>query len=104
MAKKTREGYWSEWARNKSYKEVVDCLSGMRKKVFNAIDNYGPLSNEVIASMLNVYPHQITPRTYELREMKVVEFAEFGKSMDGTKTVSLWRIKPAQPTQLNLNF
>lgn len=104
MAGKTRAGYWSEWARDKSYKEIVDCISGMRKKVYNLIDLYGPLSNEVIASMMNVYPHQISPRTGELRDMGVVEFAEYGKSMDGKKTVSLWRIKAAEPVQLNLTF
>ncbi len=83
---KAREGYFSEKIRDIAYAEVYD-----------VIKKYGPCSTEFIAITLNCYPHTITPRVKELREMKLVEFYDIGISPTSGKAVSLWKVTRTNP-------
>lgn len=89
---KVREGYFSEKIRNIAYAEQIDKLGNMQRKVYHIIKQYGPCSTEFIAITLNCYPHQITPRVKELREMGLVEFWDVGVSPTSGKAVSLWKV------------
>lgn len=96
---KVREGYYSEQIRNEAF--LTTDLGKRQKEVLNIIELFGPISNERIALHLNVYPHQITPRVLELREMNYVEFAGEEISQRTHKKVSLWNIKK-QDSQMEL--
>ena len=89
---KYREGYWSERARDKSYKEILSSLNKKQFEVYQVVKNNPNIYNEKIAQILNIYPHQICPRILELREMGLVRFSKYGVSEKSGKTVSLWRI------------
>ncbi|HOV99265.1 MAG TPA: MarR family transcriptional regulator [Bacteroidota bacterium] len=93
---KTREGYYSEQVRNEAFREILPHLSAHQYRVYSIIANYGPISTEEIACELGVYPHTITPRVKELREMELIEFAGIGASATSGRTVSLWRTKTKQ--------
>jgi len=98
---KLREGYYSEQLRNKSFGEILDVLGDRQRQVLLTLVDYGPLSNEDIAHLLNIYPHQVCPRIKELREMDLVEFAGEATSAVSKKKVSLWKLKQL-PEQLRL--
>jgi len=96
-----REGYNSEQIRNDAFKLLLEKLNERQLEVYNIIVKYQPIHNERIAEHLNIYPHQVTPRVLELREMGIVEFAGEGTSQKSNRKVSLWRINP-NGTQLSL--
>ncbi|AFH47809.1 Hypothetical protein IALB_0095 [Ignavibacterium album JCM 16511] len=99
--KKVREGYFSEKLRDIAYAEQIDKLGNMQRKVYDIIKKHGPCSTEFIAITLNCYPHQITPRVKELREMNLVYFYDIGVSPTSGKAVSLWKATKIDP-QLKL--
>ena len=90
--RKVREGYYSEQIRNEAF-ALVD-LNKSQQAVYDIIALYGPTSNESIAKILNCFPHTVTPRVLELREMGVVEFCGESVSPTSQRKVSLWRINP----------
>ncbi len=100
---KAREGYYSEQNRNHALNNVLDDLSKRQKAVYDIIKKWQPITNERIADHLNVYPHQVTPRVKELRDMNIVEYCGFEivKKDDKEYKHSLWRINP-DGSQLNL--
>ena len=89
---KVREGYYSEQIRNAAF-AMVD-LTARQKEVLEIIRKWQPISNERIAEHLGVYPHFVTPRVGELRELGLVEFCGVSKSATSGRKVSLWRINP----------
>lgn len=104
---KVREGYFSEKLRDISYIQELPKLGNMQQRVYEVIKEHGPISTEEIAIELGVYPHTITPRVKELREMGLVEFYDIGQSHRSGKAVSLWKAVPLgknQAEQLNLFF
>lgn len=92
-----RKGYYSEKVRDIAYLEQLDKLGNMQKKVYEVIKKYGPCSTEFIAVTLGVYPHQITPRVLELREMELIYFHDVGQSPTSGKAVSLWKVTKVNP-------
>ncbi len=98
---KEREGYYSEQLRNRSLESILDKLGDKQRDVYNIIVKWQPISNERIAEHLGIYPHQVTPRVYELREMGLVEFAGESISELSKRKVSLWRVNP-EGKQLSL--
>lgn len=90
---KIREGYYSEKIRNKAYKDVLDRLNKEQKRVYDVIRDYEPIYSERIALILGKYPHVITPRVLELREMNLIEYAGEGISETSGHKVSLWKMK-----------
>lgn len=90
---KVREGFFSEQVRNKSFGEILDSLCHRQREVYNIIKDYGPICNEDIADILEVFPHKVTPRVLELRKAGIVEFAGETTSNTSKRTVSLWKIK-----------
>lgn len=98
---KVREGYYSEQIRNEAL--LATDLGKRQKEVLHIIELFGPISSERIALHLNVYPHQITPRVLELRELGFVEFAGEEISMRSHKKASLWRVKE-DGKQMNFDF
>ena len=101
MSSKVREGYYSEQIRNEAFAHVD--LGKMQQKVLEVIINWQPISNDRIAAHLGIYPHHVTPRVLELREMGIVEFCGEELSTISKRKVSLWRINP-NGTQLSLNI
>jgi len=87
---KVREGYYSEQIRNEAF-AYVD-LNKQQRKVLEVIEKWQPISNDRIASHLGCYPHQVTPRVLELRELGYVEYCGEGESTISKRKVSLWRI------------
>lgn len=98
---KVREGYFSKKVRDIAYAGQLDKLGNMQRKVYDVIKKYGPCSTEFVAITLNCYPHTITPRVYELREMKLIELYDIGTSPTSGKAVSLWKCTKLDP-QLKL--
>lgn len=98
---KIREGYDSEQVRNQALYSILDDLNNRQRAVFNIIKEWQPVSAENIAQHLNAYPHTITPRILELREMGLIRFAKEGYSERSKRKVSLWEVSP-QPKQLTL--
>ena len=86
-----REGYKPEQIRNEAF-ALVD-LNKSQKAVLDIIRTWQPISNESIAKMLNCFPHQVTPRTKELRDAGYVCLAGYTKGISG-KTACLWKINP----------
>lgn len=93
-----REGYKPEQIRNEAF-AYVD-LNKQQKRVLEIIKKWQPITNEMIAAHLDCYPHQVTPRVLELREMGYVIFAGETENRSGRKA-SLWMINP-DGRQLNL--
>jgi transcription initiation factor IIE alpha subunit len=96
-----RDAYNSEQLRNTAF-SLVD-LTNKQKQVYDIIKKWQPISNERIAIHLGVYPHVVTPRVLELRDLGVVEFYGEDISQTSKRKVSLWRIKP-DGKQLSLNI
>jgi Mn-dependent DtxR family transcriptional regulator len=99
---KVRHGYYSEKVKKFSYFQTLRNLNKSQKEVFEIIEKFGPISTEEIALRLRKYPHSITPRVYELREMGLVEFYDVGVSETTGRAVSLW--KAIIKDQLELPF
>lgn len=98
---KNRKGFESEQIRNKSFEEIQDSLGNLQKQVYEVIQNNEPVYSEKIAEIMNKYPHTVTPRVLELRELGLIEFAGTSKSKTTGKTVSLWKTaKPPMQTAL----
>lgn len=93
--REVREGYYSELARNRSYKEIMDVLNDRQRAVYEVILKDGPIYSEAIAERLGIYPHQVSPRVQELRWMKLVEFDSMAISTTYKKEVCRWRAKHA---------
>ena len=87
-----REGYKPEQIRNEAF-AYVD-LNKRQEEVLEVIRKWQPISNESIAKMLNCFPHQVTPRTLELRELGYVKWAGEGISQTSGRKISLWMINP----------
>jgi predicted transcriptional regulator len=101
MESRAREGYFPEQIRNEAFQSIQNNLTERQKEVYNIILKWQPISNECIAGHLNLYPHQVTPRTLELREMGIIEYAGESVSALSRRKVALWRINP-NGRQLNL--
>lgn len=98
---KIRNGIYSEQVRNKSFEEIQNNLGNLQKQVYAVIQQNEPIYNEKIADLLNKFPHTVTPRVLELRELGLIEFAGTSKSPTTNKTVSLWKCtKPPMQTAL----
>jgi predicted transcriptional regulator len=91
---KTREGYRPEQIRNEALQSILDGLADRQREVYNVILKWHPISNERIAEHIGCHPHQVTPRTLELRELGLVEFAGESISTISNRKVSLWRPNP----------
>ena len=91
---KVREGYYSEQVRNEALQSVLDNLGERQKAVYDVIAKWQPISNERIAEHLGVYPHLVTPRVLELREMGIVERAGESISQTSNRKITLWKINP----------
>ena len=83
-----------------SFKDVKNHNSTTRCiQVYEVIKRLGSCPNSVIAKELNLFPHEITGRTYDLRNMfKVVgfdkkDYCPIQFSRDGTKRlVNFWKV------------
>ena len=91
MPVREREGYKPEQVRNEAFALVE--LNKRQQEVLEVIRNWQPISNENIAKHLNCFPHQVTPRTKELRDDGWVCLAGYTKGISG-KTACLWMINP----------
>lgn len=100
---KYREGINSEFARDKSLKEILENLNKRQLEVYNAFIENGAMYAEQVAGILDVFPHQVTPRILELREMGLLKFSRYGKSATSGKTVSMWEINK-EATQIKLQY
>jgi len=87
-----REGYKSEQVRNEAF-AYVD-LNKQQAKVLEVIKKWQPITNERIAEHLNCYPHQVTPRVLELRQLALVEYCGEEVSKTSNRKASLWRLNP----------
>ncbi|MCS7054084.1 MAG: hypothetical protein NZM09_10180 [Ignavibacterium sp.] len=87
---KEREGYKSEQIRNQAF--FLTDINNNQKKVLEVIIKWQPICNEMIAAHLGWYPHQVTPRVLELRQLGYIEWAGEGISQKSKRKVSLWRI------------
>lgn len=102
--------YHSEAARDESYKDVIDKLSGQRREVYCCILNNGPLSDNKIADLTGIRVHIVVARRNELwgkekqlngkyeinPDIQLIEFAGYDESHRPKQ--SLWKIKPKDLT------
>lgn len=101
---KTRPGYYSEQIRNSAYADVLENLTNRQAAVYQMILEFGPISTEDIAKLMDVYPNYITGRIKELRdELQLIELAGNTISEKSNKHASLWRVKKWDP-QLAFKF
>jgi len=98
---RAREGYMAEQGRYESYLETLSSLGNAQAAVFSVIEKYQPISNEDIAQILNKYPHTITPRVFELRQLELIEYSGKEISRLSGRMACTWRTKPQDP-QLKL--
>lgn len=96
-----RDAYNSEQIRNAALALIN--LTNKQKQVYEIIKKWQPISNESISKHLGVYPHVVTPRVLELRDLEIVEYCGEGISQTSKRKVSLWRIKP-DGKQLSFNL
>lgn len=87
---KEREGYKSEQIRNEAFAFVK--LNTQQRRVLEVIKKWQPISSEIIAEHLGVFPHVVTPRVLELREMGIITYAGESCSKTSNRKVSLWEI------------
>ena len=92
MPAREREGYKPEQIRNEAF-AYVD-LGKRQEQVLDIIRKWGPISSERIAEHLNCFPHMVTPRVLELRELGYVKWSGEGISPTSKRKVSLWMINP----------
>lgn len=62
-----RSSYNAELAQRESFKSILGDLSGLRKKVFECLLHFGPLSNEEIAFKIGIKVQSVCGRVHELR-------------------------------------
>jgi DeoR/GlpR family transcriptional regulator of sugar metabolism len=99
---KTRPGYRSELIRELAFEETLNNLSERQTAVFNMIKEFGPITTEQIALLMNVYPNYITGRIKELRDdLQLIEYAGFALSEKSGSKASLWIVKKPE-AQLSL--
>lgn len=99
---KTRTGYHSELIRELAFEKALNNLSERQSAVFNMIKEFGPITTEKIALLMNVYPDYITGRIIELRdELQLIEYAGSTLSEKSGSKASLWIIKKPE-AQLSL--
>jgi transcription initiation factor IIE alpha subunit len=89
---KVREGYYSEQNRDEAFLSVLENLGSRQRAVYDIIKDNGVISNERIADILSVFPHQISPRVKELRELNLVEYAGDTINERSKRKASLWKI------------
>ncbi|MHC1738440.1 MAG: hypothetical protein AB9882_11950 [Ignavibacteriaceae bacterium] len=98
---KEREGYYPEQIRDNNFRSILDRLNAMQYKVYCCIRDYAPVTTEDISRILRKYPHSISGRVTELRDLNLVEFAGERVINDSGRSASLWKIIPESP-QLRL--
>lgn len=110
---RTRTTYLSEKARDESYAEIAESLSGMRKIIYECIANNFPISDNGIAEKTGIRVHIVAARRNELwgkekdpvtnryeinKDLQVIEFAGYDET--STPKQSLWKpvLKTLQPS------
>lgn len=103
---KVRQNYYSEEIRNKNFKEYRDSgkMKDSQRKIFDILKQYGELTNEQMAEILNVPLHHISGRVSELvRQYGLVEFSRYGKSKYNNRKICVWKLTNlAEAKQLSL--
>lgn len=99
-----RETYYSEAARNDSYAEIANSLSGQRKIIYECICNNQPISDNGIALRTGIRVHIVAARRNELwgkekdpntnryeinKELQLIEFAGYDESVSPKQ--ALWK-------------
>ena len=91
---RTRPGYDSEQIRNLAYADILENLTNRQAAVYQMIIEFGPISTEKIAELMDVYPNFITGRIKELRDdLQLIEIAGVTITEKGNSKAALYKAK-----------
>ena len=94
---RVRQGYYPEQIRDKNFRTTQADLNDAQAQVYFVIKVYESITTEDIAKRLGKYPHTVSGRVKELRDLNYVEFAGEKKLNDSGRSASLWRVVPQSP-------
>lgn len=99
--------YHAELARKESFKKILEELSGNRRKVFEAILHFYPVTDKQIVELTGLPINVVTPRRKELTGYRwefvaaqnkstyvfypEFEYVEFDKYVSKTEKVCMWK-------------
>lgn len=101
---KKRPGYDTEQIRNQAFEKVLENLTNRERAVYNMILEFGPVSTEKVAELMDVYPNYITGRVQKLRDdYQLIEQCGETISEKSNYKAALYRVKKFDP-QLAFNL
>ena len=100
---KVRAGYISEKFRNLSFEEILKNLSDRQSAVYNMILEFGPISIEETAKLMQTEKNCISGRFTELSNLDLIEVVGWTKNKTETRSIGLYRVKKWDP-QLSFMF
>lgn len=74
-----------------AYREVLKDLGSRQRLVYEAIKTLGEADNLTISKFLNLPINSTTPRTKELRDLKLVGVSRVGVSQITHRQVIFWK-------------
>jgi predicted transcriptional regulator len=100
---KVRPGVTSEKYRNMSFEEVLKDLSARQAAVYNMVLEFGPVTLEDTAELMQVEKNCISGRFTELHDIGLLEVVGETLNKYKTRKIGLYRVKKWEP-QFSLQF
>lgn len=89
---RVRNGYYPEQHRNESFKSILEKLPLSQSRVYYVIEEYQPITLNMIAKVLDKYPNEVSGRVTELVALGLIEYAGEGSSDRSAKPVSTYKV------------
>ena len=76
----------------KAFEEIKESLGRRQQEVYDAFKKLGSGTNSMIANELRVPINSVTPRTFELRQFKLVGVSHVDKCPITGRTAIFWKV------------
>ena len=100
---KVRPGVTSEKYRNMSFEEVMNNLSNRQAAVYNMVLEFGPVTLEETAKLMNVEKNCISGRFTELNGIGLIEVVGEDFNEARNRKIGLYKVKKWNP-QFSFQF
>ncbi|MEW6653302.1 MAG: hypothetical protein AB1394_07510 [Bacteroidota bacterium] len=100
---KVRPGTNSEKYRNMSFEEVMKNLSARQSAVYNMVLEFGPVTLEETAELMNVEKNCVSGRFTELNGIGLIEVVGETFNKAHNRKIGLYRVKKWDP-QFSFSF
>ena len=100
---KVRPGVTSEKYRNMSFEEVMNNLSNRQAAVYNMVLEFGPVTLEETAELMQVEKNYISGRFTELNDVGLIEVVGETLNKFKTRKIGLYKVKKWDP-QFSFQF